>query len=688
MSSFWMSSSGDLMFKTARMQKFRVIFLQQAHDSVVAGLHEAGVVQLKEITELEVARRAVGEEMYERSSLLAKFREMQEFLGPSRKPVEVNELTYAQTLERAKKLLEGLEPRLSALKAKSEELDKERQELLAQMELLKNFREIEFSLNYLRSTDEIRITVGWIAEERVREFSDAAREILGQKVFVVAFGEGKRKILIAACRARDQQKLLPMLYRFEIELLEIPRIPRTPREAIKELEKQLEGLAKERADFEGKRKNLAKARAGEVSTLLELLGIQMERLGCAGLFGYTDATVVIEGWVPKKKADLDPILNAATNGRHIVRIYEPQKVEVEVVPIQMENPKVVEDFELITETYSMPRYDEVDPTPYLALTFPLFFALCLSDAGYGALLGIFMASGFWITKAFPRRLRTILIVSAIFTVVIGALIGGWFGGFFGYAGPLWVDPLKNPIPILKLAVFIGIIHILIGFGGAASVKDVFRRDWRDLVLRNIPRLLIAMGFFGLCFCALGIGVREFGIDFTFPKMDLFEAFNPVASAPVIVVAFRILLYLGLGIGMVGSVLMAQGLRERISGPVNVVYGITGLIADAASYSRLMALGIATGIIAFSINYILAWFYGSLSPSLSAISNLLLVPLLILLAFVFVAAHCFNIFIQSLGAFIHTMRLHYVEFFGKFYEGGGEKFTPFKAKRVFTKVKRR
>ncbi len=657
------------------MQKFRAIFLQQAHDSVVAKLHEAGVVQLKEISELEIGRKAVKEELYEFSSLLAKFREMQEFLGPSRKPVEVEELTYAQTLKEAERLLERLEPKVITLKTKSEELDKRRQELLAQIEVLKNFKEIKFSLSYLQSTDETQVKVGWIAEEQIRKFSDAAMEILEGKVFVEVFGEGGRRILVAVYRTRDQQKLLPLFYRFEIELLEIPHIPRTPREAVKELEKQLEELTEERANLEMERKELAKAEAGEVSKFFELLEIQMERLGCTRLFGFTDATVVIEGWMPKK-VNLEPILRAATNGRHIIRIYKPQKVEVETVPIKLENPRGVGDFELITEMYGLPKYDEVDPTPFLAFTFPLFFAVCLSDAGYGLLLGLFMGSGIWFAKAFPRSLRKMMVVGAAFTVVIGALIGGWFG-----FAPLWINAMENPIPILKLAVFIGILHIIIGFGVAAALKDFFRRDWRNLILDHIPRVLVVVGFFGLSFCALGVSLSDFGINFAFPKMNLFEAFNPIAFAPAMVIAFRILLYVGLGIGVIGAVVMAKGLRERISGPINVIYGITGLVADAASYSRLMALGIATGIIAYAINYIGGWLYGPLTPPLSYI---VLVPLLIALF----AAHCFNIFIQSLGAFIHTMRLHYVEFFGKFYEGGGEKFAPFKAKRMFTKIIRR
>ncbi len=676
---------GDPMFKTARMQKFRAIFLQQARDDTVAGLHEAGVVQLKEISELEVARRAIGEEIYEISSLLAKFRESQEFLGPPLgKPVKTEELSYEQILKKAKKFLDRFEPKLSDLKAKKEELGQRRQELLAQMEMLRSFIEIKFPLSYLRSTDEIYVVVGRIAEERVQEFSDAAKEALERKVFVAVLGKGKQRILIAACRTVEQSKLSPVLYRHEVELLEIPPISKAPRKALRTLEGQLKELDGKEAKLEGKRKRFAKARALEVSTLLELLEIQRERLECSGLFGYTDATMVIEGWVPvKRAAELEPLISAATNGHHVLRTYAPQKAEVEAVPVELENPKVVEDFEYVTNMYGLPKYDEVDPTPFMTLTFAIFFAVCLSDAGYGIALGLFMASGFWFAKMFPQKLRRMMVVCAIFTVIVGFFIGGWFG----FGGGYWVNPIQRPIPLLKLVIFIGIIHLTIAFGLAGALKDLFRRDWKSLIFGRVSRVLILIGFFGLSFCILGIGLYEFGINYVFPKTELFTVFNPFAPAAVIVVAFRILFYLGLGMGMIGAVLMGKGAGEKIGGSINVVYGITGLIADVTSYARLLALGIATGVIAFSINFIIGFAWGGMMPTeLTPLSAIYAGLLLIGFAFIFIVGHCFNIFINTLGGFIHTMRLHFAEFFSKFYEAGGEKFAPFKAKRMFTKVK--
>jgi len=667
------------------MQKFRVIFLQQAHDSVVAGLHEASVVQLKEITELEVARRALDEEVYEISSLLAKFREAREFLGPPPgKPVEIEELPYGQILREAKKFLDEFEPKLSTLKAEKEELNKRKQELLTQMEMLRSFWEIKFSLSYLRSTDEIQVVVGRIAEERVQEFSDAAREALGQKVFMAVFGEGKQRILITACRTGEQSKLSPVLYRHDVELLEIPPIPESPQKALRKLEGQLKEFDGEEAKLEEKRKRLAKARAQEVSTLLELLEIQRERLECGGLFGYTDATVVMEGWVPEKRAtELDPLLSAATNGRHVLRTYTPQKAEVEAVPVELENPKVVEDFEYVTNMYGLPKYDEIDPTPFLSFTFALFFAIALSDAGYGIALGLFMASGFWFAKIFPRKLRRMMIVCAIFTVVMGLLMGGWFG----FGSGLWVNPIQRPVPLLKLVIFIGIIHLLVAFGLAGALKDIFRRDWKSLVLNRLSPVLIIIGFFGLSFSILGIGLYEFGINYSFPKMEIFFAFNPLEPAGITVMVLRILFYLGLVIGMTSAALTAKDVKGKLGGPISVLYSITGHIADVSSYSRLLALGIAGSVIAFSINLILRLVYKGIMPTeITPLSAVFAALVLIGLAFAFIAAHSFNIFISSLGCFIHTMRLHFAEFFGKFYESGGEKFAPFKVKRRFTKVK--
>jgi vacuolar-type H+-ATPase subunit I/STV1 len=230
--------------------------------------------------------------------------------------------------------------------------------------------------------------------------------------------------------------------------------------------------------------------------------------------------------------------------------------------------------------------------------------------------------------------------------------------------------------------------LFVAFSVIKMLKDAFKREWTKVVLGDITRGMLILGFFGLGFCIVGMSLKSFGIDFTFPKMSMVDAFNPLTPAATSVIILRILFYAGLVGGIIGAIVTSKGIQAKFGGAVNSVYGIVSMIADVTSYCRLMAIGAATGVIAFMLNFILGMaFDGMVRPNLT-LSPALIIAIVVLIgiAFVFLAGHLFNIFIGCLAGFIHTMRLHFAEFFGKFYEGGAEKFAPFKAKRVFTKVK--
>jgi V/A-type H+-transporting ATPase subunit I len=680
------------------MHKFRAIILQRDRGAAIANLHEAGVVQLREVSSADVGRRAIGDELFRISALIGELRDYQCFLDLSRfmkSPAAVEEVSHEKVLRSAEKIVKKLGPRVSAFKGKFSEIERKKQDLLEKLRALEGLRDVEIPLKYLRSTDEIFVTVGRVSIEKLQDFLSSAEESLERKIFARAFGAADKRVVVCACRKKDQHKILPLIYRFDVEIIEIPPFDEPAAIAIKSLGLMLEELDMEESSLKGEIRKLAKKVAKDVNCTLELLEVQRERLECGKIFGYTDMTLVMEGWVPAKEfARLEKIFAEATNGRFILRVYDPEEVEIEKIPVELENPIVAEDFEYVTEMYGLPKYNEVDPTPFLSITFPLFFAICLGDAGYGIILGLLMASNVLFFKDFPKKLKRLMITCSVFTVFAGFMMGGWFGDLLSGIHPIfkahWVSPLVGvgPIWLLKLSLFIGVLHLILAFGFAGALKDFYNRDWKGLIFKKIAYVLLTVGFFGLVFCLLGLSLESFGINYVFPKMGMFQAFNPFVPSSFIVSFFRFSFYIGLALGMVGAVLTGGKVSEKIGGPINVVYSIVSLTADVVSYSRLMALGMASGVIAFLINYIIKFTYESLFPQqLTVFSAIFAGFLLMGLAAAFVVGHAFNMFISTLGGFIHTTRLHFAEFFGKFYESGGEKFTPFKVKRRFTKIKR-
>ena len=364
--------------------------------------------------------------------------------------------------------------------------------------------------------------------------------------------------------------------------------------------------------------------------------------------GMTDYTFLIEGFVPRKHGDE---IKQLLEGKYAayVEIAEPEGAED--VPVAFSNNAFSAPVEWVTETYSMPSTTDIDPNPIMAFFYYLFFGMMFSDAGYGLLLMI--ACGY---LGFGKRLEKhkrgnyrMFFFCGISTTFWGLLFGGFFGDvvytvsttFFGREvalTPIWLDPISRAMDLLIFSVALGMVQILIGLG--VKFFTLCRQGKAADAVCDVGFWMVIL--MGLCSLAAGIGLES-----------------------------SMLSGVGTWVAIAGAAgLLATGGRKnknvfgKIFGGVAGIYNITGYVSDALSYCRLMALGLATGAIAVVVNLLGSMFGGSFTGA----------ALFVLIS---VFGHSLNFAMNMLGAYVHTNRLQYVEFFSKFYEGGGRKFDPFR-----------
>jgi V/A-type H+-transporting ATPase subunit I len=361
----------------------------------------------------------------------------------------------------------------------------------------------------------------------------------------------------------------------------------------------------------------------------------------------TQHAVFLEGWV--KEHDY-PGLQKIVSKFKASSLTRVAPAEGEEIPVEIENKGAIKPFEVVTRLYGMPQHFEVDPTVFLAPFFALFFALCLTDAGYGLIL---VALTFLFARKMQgdKKLMIMLGICGAVTVVAGALTGGWFGDAHKYLPSwverarselLWFDPFEKPMTFFKLALVLGYIQImsglLIAFGHnlkrrnyVAAVCD--QLTW--LVMLNSIVLLLA-GKFGMLPAWVG----------------------KICSITALVPAGLILLFSHREGGWVGRI--GMGLYN--------LFSTIFFMGDVLSYLRLMALGMVTAGLAMAINVIAEIAY-KIPYGIGVVAMIL----------VLVCGHGFNMAINALGAFVHTLRLQYVEFFPKFLAGGGRAFEPLNKK---------
>ena len=436
---------------------------------------------------------------------------------------------------------------------------------------------------------------------------------------------------------------------FKTDLTDVPlKIVHDNRDEIEKLQSKKFFVSEELAGFEEDYKTL--------ELVNEYYGNLSLRKGAINNFLKTENVMVIQGWVPAEETEkLNGILTDILGSDYHVEYEDVKEDEMDMVPTKLKNKGVNSAFEDITQMFAVPRYDDIDPTPFVTPFYLLFFGMMVADIGYGLLMLVatlvalkkfkFDES----TKNFVKFFHYLSYPTIAFGAIYGSFFGDFLTYFFGINLPKIFDTTTDIMSILILSVVFGVIQIFFGLGIKAAVlikagkaKDAFY-DVGAWVITLISLALVLGGG------ALGL-----------PDI-----------AKKIAIGFMIF-------GMV-VIVLTGGRAEKSTGArlgqgAYSLYGITSYVGDLVSYTRLMALGLSGGSLAGAFNMIC----GMLPPG---IASILFIPVILLFG------HIFNLALGLLGAYVHTCRLQYVEYFGKFYEGGGRAFEPFKTQNKFINVKR-
>ncbi len=450
-------------------------------------------------------------------------------------------------------------------------------------------------------------------------------------------------LIISDKGSEEKEKLEEVLKNCSFSLSDLNlNIP--PAEHINNLRREIEILKENKDGLKSQIKEYD-SHLEDLEAVYEYLKNKKLRIETYEKLGKTENTFILKGWIPSiKEEEFESSIREITGNNYYINFKEAGPEDSEV-PIKLKNGKISSSFENLTGMYAYPRYNEIDPTPFITPFYILFFGMMGADVGYGVML---LLATLCILKFFNLNRKNRLFVQFFFYLSFSVIFWGFlYGSYFGMEIPgMWklINPSQEYNKLLVGSVLFGIVHIFFGLALKAY-----------LLLKE-KKPLDAIYDVLFWYMALSGGI----LYLVFKLMNLNDS---VANISGIIAV----------IGMIGIVLTggreSKSIGGKLGGGLYSLYGISSYVGDFVSYSRLMALGLSGGFIAQAINMIIQMVGGKGIGMLFA-------PL------IFIGGHFFNMFLSFLGAYVHTSRLMYVEFFGKFYEGGGRPFKDFRTESKY------
>lgn len=622
----------------AQVERVEIIASSLIKDELLIELQETGVLELEEVSsslDLNPGRRPV----VSFESLLFRLRQTSHYLSLWRKvrpgerwlkprPIlsrQEREAVLSQDWDNILSPIEKLESNYRDTKTEIKALEKEKEMLLP-------WQDLALPLTALESTATVEVLLVRLPRAYLPKLIELEKE---QPLWINEISSDKRNAYLllliwrgALKEIENKLKELNVSFFFLPEtILKRAQSEETLKDIIWHLEDEIKEKQKFLISIEKQSQELSSLWP-QLMIALDVFENEQQRINAYSHLGQTEKTIFLQGWI--ESANFPRLKQRLARLADNLALFHRPPQKGEEPPVVLKNPALIEPFQIITNLYGLPKPGTIDPTLVLAPFFFLYVGLCVSEAGYGFLVALL--SWLFITKVRPKGstllFSRLMLALGLSTIILGTLVGGWFG--FPIRQLLLIDPLTQPLGFLILALVVGFIQVW--FGTLIKAIDSWRRE------RNLNRALTQTGWLILLPSVVLYGLRKIEI---FGYVCLFGAsLIVVFSSP------------------------KRNPLLRFLGGLYSLYDISKYLGDVLSYSRLLALGLSTSVIAMVVN------------TLGATALKIPVVGLIAAPIVFLGGHLFNLAISFLGGFVHSMRLQFVEFFTKFYEAGGKPLKPF------------
>ena len=545
--------------------------------------------------------------------------------------------------------LEGLQRRIAQ---NGSDTEKRRLQLVS----LLPWADMTDPLETVRSTASLKVMTGTVPVDGVKALMETG-------ALVQLYGGEKERAALVICPNEEYAGIAPSIRATGFQEKGFGDIRGTASENIQRLRTEIEALEAERAQLEARLAAFAPKRE-EIRRALDGAAIDRDREQSKEALAHTKTAFLLTGWVredmtEKVRREIEKITDV-----YYLGFEDPS--EGDAVPTVLKNSRLITPYEAVTNLYSLPAYGTIDGTPLMAPFYFIFFGMMLSDTVYGAVLAL----GAWAFLKYmkPRgmmeNLAKVLMMGGISTIFMGLLFGtcagvSWPVIFRGTAlentFPI-IDSSADPIAMLALCAAMGIIQMFYAVF-IAAYSCIKHRDWAGAIVDNLSWVFIITGL--LLMAA--------------PSLGLPAALETAGKWMAIGFAAVVLLFAGRS---------KKNVAGRLMSGAGKLYDVTSWLGDVLSYARIFALGLSTGVIGLVLNT-LCW--DMLFASFKG-NPVLMVVGFIIVTVLSVALHAFMMAISTLGCFVHSARLQYVEFFGKFYEAGGKAFKPLRYETKYVNVK--